>query len=185
MRTFSLIWSGIGCFATVAIAVLGGVILTNTNTLRAADGDGVLFVQVLLPSDFLRLVLYHEGFHTSGYYHEQFSGFSLGNVGNSYWDSFLYYICDTFPLSGSITLKEGYKFDSTYYSNNAFVTAVVKFKDDYKTVDITYVADVRDISVGSFYLDSLGISYSYATDVILCCIESNDNEITSHISMDE
>jgi hypothetical protein len=29
MRTFSLIWSGIGCFATVAITVLGGVILTN------------------------------------------------------------------------------------------------------------------------------------------------------------
>jgi hypothetical protein len=31
MRTFSLIWSGIGCFATVAITVLGGVILNNTN----------------------------------------------------------------------------------------------------------------------------------------------------------
>jgi hypothetical protein len=36
MRTFSLIWSGIGCFATVAITVLGGVILANGGRARAA-----------------------------------------------------------------------------------------------------------------------------------------------------
>jgi hypothetical protein len=37
MRTFSLIWSGIGCFATVAITVLGGVILANGGRAQAAE----------------------------------------------------------------------------------------------------------------------------------------------------
>jgi hypothetical protein len=38
MRTFSLIWSGIGCFATVAITVLSGFIIAHNDT-RAADSD--------------------------------------------------------------------------------------------------------------------------------------------------
>jgi hypothetical protein len=88
MRTFSLIWSGIGCFATVAITVLSGVILANGNNLRAQEGS----------FDYLFVVLVYHPYTVDGsyvYLHEQVSGFSLGY--SSQWYMNVYYIHGSVP----------------------------------------------------------------------------------------
>jgi hypothetical protein len=210
MRTFSLIWSGIGCFATVAITVLGGVILAGGGNARAEEEGGTFF----------RVTVYVNRLYTetTAYYHSQVSGFSLSREIDSvetsipddihseggasastnhrnYSSYYDYYMCGSPPFSGSITLKDGYKF-ANYSSTYSSGSYDVSFKNNYRTIYITAsgsgnrlvysYAIAIDASLSfpfTLYINSSPCDYAMSLSLLIT--ESYDYTVSSHISMDE
>jgi hypothetical protein len=164
MRTFSLIWSGIGCFATVAITVLGGITLANVNSTQAAGGYGFfLLVFDLEKCSHLNDAsgLYFEGLelnpNTSRRYDGYPSGYYFTGVGVG--DQFVLEVADFSSKS--------------YYTH--WGTFNVVLEDDYHKAIITITS-----------ANNLGSYYSYAD---LCfhigAKEIEDVTVTAHISLDQ
>jgi hypothetical protein len=122
MRTFSLIWSGIGCFATVAITVLGGIILTNgKNTNAAYYGDAYFLVYIHSSNSLYDYIESYQGV-------EIFQGLSSPN--ENYLIAY-----GSLPFHVEITLKDKYVVWDLLYSCDLEITI------NLRTISITTIGE--------------------------------------------
>jgi hypothetical protein len=176
MRTFSLIWSGIGCFATVAITVLGGVILAGGGNARAAV-DGCELAIALSSSvggmssteslnNFVGIVLSPEPVVFSGnrIFSTPFFGYPNASVG------------DQFVLSGADFSERA------YFSHRG--TMSVSFSDGDTTATITIVSTAASTTEMQYYPDSRTAYYDFfCFHIVAKKIDSA--KVTAHISAEE
>jgi hypothetical protein len=133
MRTFSLIWSGIGCFATVAITVLGGVILAGGNNSRAAD--------YTIPLNFVGIIK------------EIIVPSEKALVGTYDRDDAIIFRFGSVPFTVTVVLEDGYVFDDRYPDwSHAFswqwnyIKASPVFAADHRSVDVTITEVYNNIN---------------------------------------
>jgi hypothetical protein len=184
MRTFSLIWSGIGCSATVAITVLGGVILANgtDNRSRAADGDTYLFLS--LCNDFG----YNRDYYEYPYeYRSDFDGVeSIEGILNFPDSSCAYVIWGSPPFTVKLTLKRGYRFNTTEFRRRPIGEYDITYEDNAHVMCLTTVGSGYK---SRFYFNFNGLSdidgYLFTIELLIKRVSEENNIITSHISMDE
>jgi hypothetical protein len=170
MRTFSLIWSGIGCFATVAITVLGGVILANTNSYRTRADSGGPYLDI-------RLVL-------NGEYLSYFGGMrSLHGISTYPGYSGIYFTSGSQPFTVKLTLDSGYKFTGKeVFWWGSFNT---NYEDDNHIVNITTVGSGIDYSEGGFTINGPEtMHYGIVHCIHLYLEEVDEVTVTSHISLE-
>jgi hypothetical protein len=174
MRTFSLIWSGIGCFATVAITVLGGVILAGgNNVLTAEAGVGILWVlcSVRGSSTFPDSDFYEKCFYAPDFL---FVPAGVSSWGDSYPCQYRLNFRTSFSVN--IILKDGCGYEFCFYNiPYSFVYDNTRFGytfiDD-KTLNLRFVGEVRNNEYN-------------LSDVFHFTVSKEPNTITSHISVDE
>jgi hypothetical protein len=171
MRTFSLIWSGIGCFATVAITVLSGAILTRVNnsfTYTVVNFDSVLIIA---------LAGFDRRYHIPV---KEFVSFS-DVVINDYAPSSFYYFFDSEPFTVIVILKEGYTF--------------LGFAEEYGNFDVSFYGDynvavvntITGINAFGATFRSGDVYYMHNADatvyfVYLYVVFEETHIVTSHIS---
>jgi hypothetical protein len=169
MRTFSLIWSGIGCFATVAITVLGGVILAGGGKAQAAyAGAEVIICFGNGASEGSNLNTYPIEGLVSVPQPDVYFGTGLGyaNAG-----------------VGTQIVLTGATFSDYYLDGSIFLnhrgTAIASFSDDNTKVVITVV---------STQADSGQYTSNYAAYQYFCfhinAKKLDDARVTAHISME-
>jgi hypothetical protein len=197
-RVFSLVWCGIGCFATVAITVLGGVILTNKNNSRAESYEG----------DTL-LIIYVKGRSNDDYMSnnmnmiKELSGLSLYEI-NYVWIHL--YTYGSPPFIGSITLDDSYVLEigltAPYYIFNGRyrgITISETRSNNSRICEFTINAPAPSAISGALPAPNYqnGVKgYISASQTFFPCdyvIESTltirqvstPNQITAHISLEE
>jgi hypothetical protein len=169
MRTFSLIWSGIGCFVTVAITVLGGVILAGgtDNRSRAADGGPYFIMHITLNGS---IVYSFDGMESS-------EGISIypGYSG-------IYFASGSQPFTAKLTLKPGYNWTGTEFRHWGEFN--VTYEDDMHVMRVTTVGSGNS---NGFTLGGPNIYFAGNSH----CLHPNVIEVdevvtvTAHIQMDE
>jgi hypothetical protein len=174
MRTFSLIWSGIGCFATVAITVLGGVILAGGNNARAAGSMGLF------------LLIWDNEINSSlwGTEGASFEGLDLNPEGSLPGQFKSFYYFDNVSIGYQIVI-EGADFSARNYLDHWGNCSIAFSNDNTRaTVTITGKSNVTRNTISG--------SYGYPTvthpDGIICFhlgVKGGLIKVTARISMDE
>jgi hypothetical protein len=200
MRTFSLIWSGIGCFATVAITVLGGVILANGNQTRAVpdwyrghggDSFHVYFcpkfygryqLDTVVDSWYGHFLNGVEAWAGTGYESGKvlFGGGSVQTIG---------------PFYCEVTLKSPYSFvrGDSHYERNFHYVYIDEFDESFFGEYLNEDCDgIIDISFSNNYRTiNITTTEQYIPEPYLAWFsvyiyfDGGAGEITAHISMDE
>jgi hypothetical protein len=189
MRTFSLIWSGIGCFATVAITVFGGVILAKKNTNAEFGG---LYALDICVCNFI------EGAAFGGNYPSVDLRYMTSVPSPSHWgdDGIIRYNV-IFKVGDQIVLG-GLNFSKRMYYGR-FGTLDVSFSENDTKATITLASTAADASILQYCPDLAddpsSNPYAWSADrggcfvlfiVSLGSVRSyTSSSITAHISMDE